>query len=184
MRLSWESRLLSTPTETPSSDVSAAAFTLLPGQSRNVWLPTMQVQQGVVGGETMSLALTMSSGTESWVDRLRLRVASQDVATIVAEDLAVAGVLTAGPAHPNPFNAQTAIPLYLPSPQAVQVSVVVFDLMGQRIRQICNQELVPGPHQLTWDGRDDAGHPAATGTYLCRVMHGAVTSTFSVTLLR
>jgi len=32
--------------------------------------------------------------------------------------------------------------------------------------------MAAGPHEATWDGRDDAGKPVATGAYVCRLQTG------------
>ena len=43
--------------------------------------------------------------------------------------------------------------------------VAVYDVAGQRVRELVAGHLTPGYHQVTWDGRDAAGYSAASGIY-------------------
>ena len=72
-----------------------------------------------------------------------------------------------GPNYPNPFNASTTIPLLLPRPGHVDLEI--YDVLGQRVRQLVNTTLPAGVHPTAWDGRDDAGRPVAGGVYFIRL---------------
>ncbi|MHB8077995.1 MAG: FlgD immunoglobulin-like domain containing protein [Candidatus Krumholzibacteriia bacterium] len=67
-------------------------------------------------------------------------------------------------ASPNPFNPRTTVRFELPQAQAV--SLRVFDGRGRQVRALFTGTLGAGPHDLTWDGRDDRGAVLASGTYL------------------
>jgi len=41
-----------------------------------------------------------------------------------------------------------------------------------------------GPHALVWDGRDDAGRPAASGAYLVRLRAEGRAAAAKLTLVR
>ena len=71
---------------------------------------------------------------------------------------------------PNPFNPNTRLDFDLPSPR--QVRLVVYDLRGARVRVLEDGPLPAGHHSRSWDGRDDAGAPAASGVYLFRLDAG------------
>jgi hypothetical protein len=68
---------------------------------------------------------------------------------------------------PNPFNAHTRIAFTVPVDGPVRV--VLHALDGRRVRTLATGFRVAGAHEVVWDGRDDAGHGVASGTYLCRV---------------
>ena len=68
---------------------------------------------------------------------------------------------------PNPFNAQTMIQYELPVAGAVQLSV--FNAVGQQVRLLVAEHQAAGLYLQPWDGRDDAGQPVASGTYLYRL---------------
>ena len=83
--------------------------------------------------------------------------------------LAVTGVV------PNPFNPRTTIRYTTPADGRVEVAV--FDLRGRRVARLVDGVRTAGPHETTWDGRDDAGRAAAAGVYLVRLRGaGAATS--------
>ena len=68
---------------------------------------------------------------------------------------------------PNPFNPQTAIGYALPV--AGQVELVVYDVVGQRVRVLVSALRAAGMHEVVWDGRDDSGQRVGSGVYLYRL---------------
>ncbi|QQS36356.1 MAG: T9SS type A sorting domain-containing protein [Ignavibacteriales bacterium] len=52
--------------------------------------------------------------------------------------------------YPNPFNPSTKINFNLPVES--RVSFKVFDILGQEVLSILNQNFVAGPHSITFDG--------------------------------
>ncbi len=69
--------------------------------------------------------------------------------------------------YPNPFNPSTTIAFSLP--RAGDVSVEVFNIVGQRVAVVHDNRLPAGEQQVIWDGTDDNGKPVASGIYLYRV---------------
>ncbi|MBN2169685.1 MAG: hypothetical protein JW819_00020 [Candidatus Krumholzibacteriota bacterium] len=87
------------------------------------------------------------------------------------------------PNTPNPFNPATAIRFVLPRPATATVEIV--DVTGRRLRRLLDGVQLPaGTHTLDWDGRDDAGHPAAAGVYLCRLRAGGATDARKLALVK
>jgi hypothetical protein len=70
--------------------------------------------------------------------------------------------------YPNPFNPFTTISFDLP--QNGMVTVEVFDLAGHRVRALSRGHLQAGPHQMTWNGRDEQGRAVGSGVYLVRLV--------------
>ena len=68
---------------------------------------------------------------------------------------------------PNPFNASTAIEYQLP--EALEVEVIVYDLLGQEVRRLMDGKVEAGCHSVLWDGRDSSGRDVASGIYLYRL---------------
>jgi flagellar hook assembly protein FlgD len=68
---------------------------------------------------------------------------------------------------PNPSSRETAIHLEAFAPGLVRASV--FGSSGRLVRSLYEGILGAGVHDLSWDGRDDEGHPVAAGVYLLRV---------------
>lgn len=48
----------------------------------------------------------------------------------------------------------------------------VYDLAGRRVRTLVDVPKEPGWHEVTWDGRNDAGLQVASGVYFCRLEAG------------
>jgi len=72
--------------------------------------------------------------------------------------------------YPNPFNPATTIAINLE--QAGQVHLAVFDVRGRQVRSLMQGALEAGAHEVSWNGRDDAGELVPSGTYLA-VLSGA-----------
>ena len=86
------------------------------------------------------------------------------------------------PNHPNPFNPETVLRYEIPAAQ--QVRLAIFNLLGQRVVTLVDAEQVAGPHQARWDGRDESGHPQASGVYVYRLMTPGGAASRKMTLLR
>lgn len=68
---------------------------------------------------------------------------------------------------PNPFNPDTEIRYQLP--RTAKVKVVVYNLLGRRVKTLFEGEREPGYYRAYWNAVDDEGFPVATGLYLCRI---------------
>ena len=66
--------------------------------------------------------------------------------------------------YPNPFNPETNLSLTLPV--HADVAMEVYNIAGQRIRRIDLSGRSRGRHNLSWNGLDDLGHAASSGTYV------------------
>ncbi|MBK9778218.1 MAG: hypothetical protein IPP62_17970 [bacterium] len=68
------------------------------------------------------------------------------------------------PCAPNPFNPVTTIRFDLP--QAVPVSVRVYDIAGRLVQTLVdNVVMEAGRREVVWRGCDESGRQVATGTY-------------------
>ena len=83
---------------------------------------------------------------------------------------------------PNPFADKTVIEYMIP--QASEVRVQVLDTRGRQIRTLLDCMPLAGIHQVTWDGLDTDGNPAAPGTYVCRFTAGDYAENREITLAR
>ena len=64
---------------------------------------------------------------------------------------------------PNPFNPSTKIHIELP--ELGVATLRIYNIQGQLVRELLNGYRNAGQHTLVWDGRDDYGKVAASGTY-------------------
>jgi hypothetical protein len=86
------------------------------------------------------------------------------------------------PSAPNPFNPQTTVAFDLPS--ASSVHLAVYSLRGALVRTLANEAMPAGRYQRRWDGKDNAGAPVASGTYLVRLQAGAFRDQHKVSLIK
>jgi hypothetical protein len=64
--------------------------------------------------------------------------------------------------YPNPFNPATTISYSLP--EAMQVTIQIYDMIGRRVAILVDQRQTPGTHNVVWDASS-----AASGIYIYRV---------------
>jgi len=83
---------------------------------------------------------------------------------------------------PNPFNPETVIKFNLP--EASRVSLNVYNILGQIVRVLVDEELPAGLHSVVWDGKNGQASDVASGVYFYRIKAGDFESTMRMTLLR
>ena len=68
---------------------------------------------------------------------------------------------------PNPFNPTTQIVFSLPKEDAVKL--VVFDILGRKVKTLIDQKMAGGRHTIHWDGTDQQGQLVTSGVYFYRL---------------
>ena len=68
---------------------------------------------------------------------------------------------------PNPFNPVTTIAYDIPEPTYVEI--VIYDLLGGKVRTLVSKEMSPGFHSAVWNGKDDKGRLVASGMFIVRM---------------
>jgi hypothetical protein len=94
---------------------------------------------------------------------------------------------TANPssAFPNPFRSGTTFQFTTRGGGGLDTaSLTVCDLLGNRIAALFRTAGTEGTQKIEWDGMNEAGEPAASGIYMCRLRLGAETRCIKVTRLR
>ena len=84
--------------------------------------------------------------------------------------------------YPNPFNAGTQIEFTLP--EAGHSSLKIYNINGQQVCALLNDNIEAGRHQVSWDGRDDRGVRVASGVYFCRLEYGGATKARKLLLVK
>jgi len=83
---------------------------------------------------------------------------------------------------PNPFNPSTTIQFTIPKNAVVKL--VVYNMLGQKVRTIVNQEMEAGTFTASWDGRNDAGNQLSSGAYFYRIETKDFAKTMTMLLLK
>ena len=79
--------------------------------------------------------------------------------------------------YPNPFNPSTVIEFTLP--EKAEVSLVVYDLLGNKVATLKEEPLDAGHHTVSWNGAN-----SSAGIYVYRLQVGGVTETKKMILLK
>ncbi|HXF49452.1 MAG TPA: S8 family serine peptidase [Verrucomicrobiae bacterium] len=87
-----------------------------------------------------------------------------------------------GPNFPNPFNPTTTIRYALP--QGAKVELRIYNILGQVVRKLADEEKPAGYHQTLWDGKDEAGRPVSSGIYLYQIKAGDFIETKKMQLIK
>lgn len=83
---------------------------------------------------------------------------------------------------PNPFNPRTAIQFSIP--KSGFVSVRIYNILGQEIATVTDQELQRGTYTMYWDGTNRNGALVASGVYFYRIVAGNFVQTRKMMLLK
>ncbi|MFQ6618920.1 MAG: FlgD immunoglobulin-like domain containing protein, partial [Fidelibacterota bacterium] len=73
--------------------------------------------------------------------------------------------------YPNPFNPTTEIRYALP--QAEKVVILVYNLLGQKVKTLISNRQEAGYHTVIWDATNDAGQKVGSGNYFYMVKAGS-----------
>ena len=83
---------------------------------------------------------------------------------------------------PNPFNPSTRIAFDLR--YVTHVTLAIYNLLGQQVRLLVNEQRGAGHYEEPWDGTDASGRPLASGLYFYRLKADTFVSAKKMTLIR
>lgn len=69
--------------------------------------------------------------------------------------------------YPNPFNPETKISFNLLESGSIKLEI--FNIKGQIIKTLVNNELIKGSHSFIWNGDDESNKPVSSGVYLYKL---------------
>jgi hypothetical protein len=79
--------------------------------------------------------------------------------------------------YPNPFNSTTTIsftvhrsPLTENAP--IPTTLIIYNVLGQKIRTLVDEEKAAGTYEVSWDGNDKNGVEVASGIYFYKLQAG------------
>jgi len=84
--------------------------------------------------------------------------------------------------YPNPFNPETRISFSMP--ERASVSLAIYNVSGQKVKQLIHASLPPGSYVVTWDGTDNTGNKLASGAYFCKLSAGNATRISKMVLMK
>jgi hypothetical protein len=84
--------------------------------------------------------------------------------------------------YPNPFNPETTISFNMPKTGKANVSI--FNLKGQLVKTILNEQVETGSHNIIWNGTNAQNSSVASGIYFFRVKTDAQTTQKKMILMK
>lgn len=72
--------------------------------------------------------------------------------------------------YPNPFNPLTEIKFSLPENSPVKL--VIFNVLGQKVKTLLDRDMPAGNHSVIWDGKNQEGKDVGSGIYFYRIEAG------------
>jgi len=70
--------------------------------------------------------------------------------------------------YPNPFNPSTTINYSLI--ENSKVSLNIYNIKGQKVKQLVRDQRTAGQHSVIWNGRDDNGKSVSSGIYFYKLI--------------
>ena len=96
------------------------------------------------------------------------KVFSKEVNTVTSvENEAVPTVYSLSQNYPNPFNPSTTVKFGIP--QAADVTIKIYDILGQEVKTLVNRNLAPGFHTVNFDASN-----LISGMYIYRIQANGV----------
>jgi hypothetical protein len=96
--------------------------------------------------------------------------------------------------YPNPFNATTIIPFTVTrSPvngsqlmvhTPLHTTLVIYNILGEKVRMLVDEEKLPGEYQVMWDGKNNSGKEVASGVYFYKLKVGDLSETRKLVLIK
>ncbi len=84
--------------------------------------------------------------------------------------------------YPNPFNPTTQIGFSLPS--ASNVRVGIYNVSGELVRTLVNDQMAAGVYRLTWNATDNQGRNVSSGVYIYRIQADKFVTSKKMVLLK
>ena len=84
--------------------------------------------------------------------------------------------------YPNPFNPTTTLRFDLP--ELSDLTLTIYNMLGQRVRTFNMQGTAAGYHTITWDATNDFGEQVGAGVYLYQLQAKDFVKTRKMVLLK
>jgi len=84
--------------------------------------------------------------------------------------------------YPNPFNPTTTLRFDLP--EVSNITLTIYNMLGQKVRTFNMQSTPAGYHSITWDATNDYGDPVGAGVYLYQLQTKDFVKTRKMVLLK
>jgi hypothetical protein len=152
-------------------------------------------QSSVYGQILPTVAATSSKLYFAWEDNRRskgwdiyAKVVDWNWTTVEEEgNAAIPNSFELSQNYPNPFNPATRIQFKVSSlkfGKPVRTTLKIYNILGQLVRTLVDEDKAPGNYEVIWDGKDDSGKEVSSGIYFYQLKTEGYTGTKKMVLLR
>jgi PKD repeat protein len=120
-----------------------------------------------------------SSGNES---SFSVSVSITVAISNIGEDVSIPTHYYLAQNYPNPFNPVTTIRYGLP--RSAYVSIIIYDILGHRVRNLVNMQKSAGYHKEQWNGMNNVGEMVSSGIYYYKIESKDFNQTMKMVLIR
>lgn len=103
-------------------------------------------------------------------------------ADITSNDLELMATVSNLTIFPNPFNPSTTISFNLSAKS--DVSLNIYNVKGEKVKELVNEVLPAGKHAVVWNGKDDNEKQVSSGVYFYKMKSGNYRKTKKMLLLK
>ena len=147
-----------------------------------LFTPMIEIAAGSITGTVNFHVLPVADNLEEGDEIIRLigtidGLEGDEVAITISDPAAAKAVVQTLPEafaladnFPNPFNPATTIQYALP--QAADVELTVYNVVGQPVRTLVAEHQSAGHYAVEWDATNDSGHSLSSGMYFYRLQAG------------
>jgi len=86
--------------------------------------------------------------------------------------------------YPTPTRVGNNVNVRFESKSRDNVTIEVYNIKGQKVRTLVNQNFSAGQHQTIWNGKAEDNSPVSSGMYFFRMRSGSFTATRKVILMK
>ncbi|MFQ5639867.1 MAG: M6 family metalloprotease domain-containing protein, partial [bacterium] len=165
-------------------------YIIIHNPSSGIYRISVTAEAGANPDDTFSLTLVRDRDTTKVAENTSIRdIPSQPYEFIYSELNSVDGVEDNLPEefrlfqnYPNPFNPTTTIEYQLP--KSARVTLLIYNIRGQQVRTLVDEEKPAGIFKANWNGEDAFGRRVASGIYVYQIRAGDFVSSKKLILMR
>jgi hypothetical protein len=164
----------------PKSSVGANIY----AQTGTILLGQGSIVTGAFFGKVIrvnyGVKLSLASAFNGSIQLTKNNISGESIPEASAVDVPASMELMQN--YPNPFNPTTSIKYALP--QQSDVSLIIYNVLGQEVIKLVDGVQPQGYHEITWDGRNGKGLTVSSGIYFYRMKAGDFIETRKMILLK